>query len=177
MEIDDLRSLQGELADLGLPDLRVKEIQFFILEISRTDDGSTNYPMRLLKDYRFESIDSKEEILKEINKRKVRMKLQDFFCEEGKKKCRGKVGFSTFIHLMNMVKIPVGPEPQKIVVFGFRTKNKLIASKIYEFCYRTQSPSWILMSLDQKIHIDVALELQNLPFFDLKVEKNAEPEL
>jgi hypothetical protein len=174
MEIDDLRSLQGELADLGLPDLRVKEIQFFILEISRPGDGSTIYPMRLLKDYRFESIDSKNEILKEINKRKVRMKLQDFFCEEGKKKCRGKVGFSTFIHLMNMIKIPVSPEPQKIVVFGFRTKDKLIASKIYEFCYRAQSPSWIVTPLDEKNSGRVESLIQNLPFFDLKVENNAE---
>lgn len=165
MEITELRALQGELAELGLPDLQVKPIQFFILEVN----SNLGYPLslrtNLLREFFFESMESQEEILKTVNQRKIRLKMQDFFNEEGKRKCRGKVGFTTMHHLMNLVKLPGEPEQGRYVIFGFRTQQKLLIAKIWELAVSPYKPSWTLMQINDQTVSNIHRLIEETPFF------------
>lgn len=161
MDIQELRTLQGELADLGLPDLQVKEIQFFMIEV---EAGYEPFKTTMIQKFHFESLDSVPEILKTLNQRKIRTKMQDFFCDPGKKICRGRTGFSTFNHLMNLVKIPVSPCPGNLVIFGFRTKQKIVAAKIFEHTYRSLKPSWIVVGINDSVVSQIHHIVERTPF-------------
>lgn len=170
MEIAELRALQGELAELGLPDLQVKPIQFFILEVNSNLGNPLTLRTNLLREFFFESMESQEEILKTVNQRKIRLKMQDFFNEEGKRKCRGKVGFATWHHLMNLVKLPEEPEKGRYVIFGFRTQQKLLKAKIWELAISPYKPSWTLMQINDQTVSQIHRLIEETPFFSTSSE-------
>jgi len=169
MEIKELRALQGDLAEIGLPDLYVKPIQFFLSEffISPPDYNGrcSQAEKNLLEEFFFESMESEKEILKTINQRKIRIKLQGFFNEEGKRKCMGKAGFSSMNHLLNLVQLPGKPERERYIIFGFRTQQKLLVAKIWEHCVRPSSPAWTLMQIGDQTVSKIHKLVEDSPFF------------
>ena len=170
MEITELRALQGELAELGLPDLQVKPIQFFILEVNSNLGYPASLRTNLLGEFFFESMETKEEILKSVNQRKNRIKMQDFFNEEGKRKCRGKVGFATMNHLLNLVKLPGEPQQGRYVIIGFRTQKKLLIAKIWELAISPLKPSWCLMQINDQTVSQIHRLIEETPFFSTSSE-------